>query len=285
MKLADVVRRGSPAPWVEGGKIPWDEPGFSTRMLREHLSQEHDAASRRATLVDAHVAWLFDYALGGVPGKVVDLGCGPGLYTSRLARRGCHCLGIDFSPASIEYARAEAEREGLPCEYRLRDLRDGDFGAGHALVLLCNGEFNVFRREQARALLGAAHASLAPGGRLVLELHDEPAVERQGRRAPTWYSAASGLFSERSHLCLRESAWCAEERAAVNRYYIVDCATGEVERHADTMLAWSDAELRNALGAVGFADIEAHASLDGAVLPATDDLFVLTARAEGDGSC
>ena len=28
-------------------KIPWDEPAFSQRMLENHLSQEHDWASRR----------------------------------------------------------------------------------------------------------------------------------------------------------------------------------------------------------------------------------------------
>ena len=285
MRLADVVGRAAPAPWAEGEKIPWHEPGFSARMLCEHLSQDHDAASRRAILVGAHVAWLYDHVMSGRPGSVVDLGCGPGLYTSRLARRGCSCLGIDFSPASIEHARAEAEREGLACKYRLGDLRAGGFGEGHALALLCNGELNVFRRHEVADLLRAAYASLAPGGWLVLELHDERAVERLGRRAPSWYTAARGLFSELPHLCLRESAWCAEERAGVNRYFIVDCATGDVERHADTMLAWSDAELRQTLADAGFADVEVHASLDGAAAPSTEDLFVLIASKRAGGSC
>ncbi|EBO1314042.1 class I SAM-dependent methyltransferase, partial [Salmonella enterica] len=31
------------------GKIPWDEPAFSQRMLENHLSQDHDWASRRLT--------------------------------------------------------------------------------------------------------------------------------------------------------------------------------------------------------------------------------------------
>ena len=47
MKLLDVVRRHPIEPWSGVHKIPWDEPEFSARMLREHLSQEHDAASRR----------------------------------------------------------------------------------------------------------------------------------------------------------------------------------------------------------------------------------------------
>ena len=48
MNLIDIVNRPlNPAPWAEGEKIPWDEPEFSARMLHEHLSQKHDAASRR----------------------------------------------------------------------------------------------------------------------------------------------------------------------------------------------------------------------------------------------
>lgn len=34
------------------GKIPWDEPAFSQRMLENHLSQDHDWASRRLTVLD-----------------------------------------------------------------------------------------------------------------------------------------------------------------------------------------------------------------------------------------
>ena len=44
--------------------------------------------------------------------RVLDLGCGPGLYTTRLAKLGHTCVGIDFSPASIAYAKAEAEHYG-----------------------------------------------------------------------------------------------------------------------------------------------------------------------------
>lgn len=65
MHLLDLVSRCPPQPWIDGGKIPWDEAGFSARMLQEHLSQEHDAASRRLNLIDRHVTWLHDHVLGG----------------------------------------------------------------------------------------------------------------------------------------------------------------------------------------------------------------------------
>ncbi|HEY5640757.1 MAG TPA: SAM-dependent methyltransferase, partial [Dehalococcoidia bacterium] len=89
MKLEDVIRRTvPPAPWAEGDTVPWHEPGFSRRMLKEHFSQEHDAASRRTETIDAHVAWIHDELLAARPSRVLDLGCGPGLYMERLARLG-----------------------------------------------------------------------------------------------------------------------------------------------------------------------------------------------------
>src|SRR5215475_8737212 len=40
-------------------------------------------------------------------GRALDLGCGRGLYTPELARRGWEAVGIDNVPAAIEAARAK----------------------------------------------------------------------------------------------------------------------------------------------------------------------------------
>ena len=54
----------------------------------------------------------------GIPARYTGLRpAGRGLYASRLARLGHRCVGIDFSPASIDYAREQAVSEDLPCDY------------------------------------------------------------------------------------------------------------------------------------------------------------------------
>lgn len=76
MNLNEIVQRTTPPiPWAEGEKIPWNEPGFTQRMLREHLSQAHDAASRRLSKIDDHVAWIHADLLAGRPARVLGLGC------------------------------------------------------------------------------------------------------------------------------------------------------------------------------------------------------------------
>ena len=82
------MRVPAPAPWDEGENIPWNDPAFSKRMLDQHLSQEHDRASRPYDVIDRHIEWIHGALLKGESARILDLCCGPGLYTSRLAARG-----------------------------------------------------------------------------------------------------------------------------------------------------------------------------------------------------
>jgi SAM-dependent methyltransferase len=41
-------------------------------------------------------------------GRALDLGCGRGLHTPELARRGWEAMGIDYVPAAIEAAKAKS---------------------------------------------------------------------------------------------------------------------------------------------------------------------------------
>lgn len=279
MRLSDLVSRQSPpAPWAEGDNIPWHDPAFSARMLAEHLSQEHDAASRRAATIDRQVAWLRRAALPDRPIAILDLGCGPGLYTGRLARLGHTCLGIDYSPAAIAHARAEAAAAGLACRYLHADLREAEFGAGHGAALLLFGELNVFSRADAARILAKARAALAPGGLLILEPHTFAAVERAGHAPPRWSTAARGLFGDTPHLVLREHFWDVAGQVATIRYYVVEAADGTVTRYAQSLQAYTDDGYRDLLRAQGFREIARHPSLTGETDPDQADFFALVAR-------
>jgi SAM-dependent methyltransferase len=279
MNLLDVVRRSPvPEPWAEGEKIPWHDPGFSQRMLKEHLSQRHDAASRRSHIIERQVHWIDDHVLGGRASRVLDLGCGPGLYTSRLAQLGHECVGIDYAPASIAYARKLAERDGLRCRYIEADLRHAEYGSGYDLVMFLYGELNVFRPAEAKVILRKAHDALGDGGQLLLEPHTYQAVRRLGQAPVFWYSAEEGLFSERPHVCLEESFWDAEQEVATVRYYVVDAGTGAVTRHASSTQAYGEEAYRALLAGTGFVVVEILPSLTGQLEEEQRDFLALVAH-------
>ena len=281
MNLVDILARKSPPePWAEGDNIPWSEPGFSRRMLREHLTQSHDLASRRSEKIDAHVDWIHRNVLSGRPTKILDLGCGPGLYSSRLARLGHRCVGIDFSPASMEYAKEQAASEDLSCGYLHADIRFTEYGFGYGLAMLIFGEFNVFKPADAARILAKAHAALGEGGTLLLEAHTDEAIREFGQRPASWHSAESGLFSDSPHLCLQENSWDADAGVVTRRYFIVEASTGEASRYAQSLKAYTNEQYRAVLEGAGFVDVRFHPSLMGREDASQSDLLVVTARKE-----
>lgn len=267
-----IQRHPNLLPWAEGEKIPWNDPDFSRRMLREHLSQEHDAASRRAAKIRQQVGWIQRRWLPSTNARILDLGCGPGLYAAHLAERGHSVVGIDFSPASIAYAL----EQGLAgCQFILGDLRQVGFGAGYDLAMFIFGEFNVFRPLEARQILEKAHAALKPGGKILLEVSTFDAVEQLGNQPSTWYSAESGLFSERPHLCLMETFWDEDQAVATERFFIVDAETSAVTRYAASTCAYEEDQLTDLLESVGFQQVNVFPSLTGAADPNQPDEFMV----------
>jgi ubiquinone/menaquinone biosynthesis C-methylase UbiE len=276
--LLDIIRRNlEPAPWSEGDNIPWNDPAFSKRMLKEHLTQDHDAASRRFKKIDRHIAWIHQEVLKNQPGKFLDLGCGPGLYASRLARLGYQVTGIDYSPASIAYAQDTTQKENLACNYIHADLREANFGENYDAAMLIFGEFNIFRPTDIRQILRKTRTALKPGGILVLEPHTFEIVQTMGQAAPSWYSASSGLFSPDPHLVLEDHYWDSDHQTATTRIFVIDANTGNVIRYAQTFQAYTQANYQTLLIDCGFGEINFYPSLTGLIDPEQEQLFAITA--------
>ncbi len=265
MDLNNVVNRNrDPKPWTEGDNIPWNDADFSRRMLREHLSQDHDAASRRSDIIDRQVEWIHTHILKGTPSRILDLACGPGLYTSRLASMGHKCNGIDYSPASISYAKEIALEKDLEIEYIHADIRNAEFPLDQDLVLFISGELNVFSPSDAEAILDKISGSLANNGRLVLEVHGPGVIEANGSAPDSWSSMSSGLWSGSPYICLQDNHWRPDLKAAVVRYYLIDPATGDVKLHSASYQDYSNEEYRSILSGCGFNNVEMYPSLTGA---------------------
>ncbi len=247
-------------------------------MLAEHLSQDHDLASRRSSRIDQQVAWIHRQVLGERPAQILDLGCGPGLYAQRLSRLGHRVTGIDFSPASIAYARQAAQADPSSITYLEGDIRSVDFGQGYDLVMLIFGEFNTFKLEDAGRLLARARAALAKGGRLLLEPHTFDAVKRTCQAPSYWTAAETGLFSGRPHLLLGENDWDPDRSTATQRYYVIDAPTGQVTCHASSMQAYDEDGYRSLLASCGFRDVAFYPSLAGQPDESSADLMAIVAR-------
>jgi len=244
--------------WDGAYKIPWDDPDFSRRMLAEHLSQEHDLASRKRDMVRTQVQWIHEHICNNTPAKLLDIGCGPGLYIEQFAALDYDCCGIDFSPASIEYAKSHVSGKARLVE---GDIRSADFGGGYDLATMVFGEINVFSPDECGNILRKTFEVLAPGGKLLLEAHTFDAVERIGRTPNSWYKSGPGLlglFSDDPYICLIENHWLDKQQTALQQFHILDTADGTVTSYRSTTKAWTEDQYRDLLTEAGFAHVAIH---------------------------
>jgi SAM-dependent methyltransferase len=244
--LQQIVNRRQPSPWADGDNIPWNDPAFSKRMLAEHLSQSHNAASRRSDLIDAQVGLVHDKILHGQRSMVLDLGCGPGLYLDRLARLGHSVTGIDHSPASIAHARQRLVGNTTLIE---GDLRQVDFGGPYDLVMMLSGELNVFRPADQTRIARKARASLMQGACFLIELSTYESIQRRASGA-RWHWFRNGLWSDEPHGVIEEAVWDGTSETTIVRYYVVD-QSGNSKLYSATYQAFSDDRLSELLDASG----------------------------------
>lgn len=246
------------ALWDVRYKIPWDDPDFSRRMLAEHLSQEHDLASRKRDMIRTQVRWIHENICNSTPAKLLDIGCGPGLYIEQFAAMDYDCCGIDFSPASIEYAKSNLGDKAKLIE---GDVRSAQFGGGYDLAMMVFGEFNVFSPDECRKILRKTFEALVPSGKFLLEVHAFEAVERMGRTPNSWYKSGPGLlglFSDDPHICLTENQWLDKQQTALQQFHILAAANGTVTSYRSTTKAWTIDQYRNLLKEAGFANVTIH---------------------------
>ncbi|MGL5387257.1 MAG: class I SAM-dependent methyltransferase [Serratia sp. (in: enterobacteria)] len=257
-------------------KIPWDDAGFSQRMLENHLSQEHDWASRKLPVIEQQVTWITSQLHAGA--RILDLGCGPGFYTHMLAERGFHCTGVDFSPASITYARQQAQTAGLDIEYLQQDVRAYSPAQQFDFIMMTFGELNVFSALDAHALLSHCAQWLVSGGKLLTEVHTFDEIKRQGMAAPAWQRCPQGLFLARPHLLLTEHGWDEEAQTSSTLFWAID-ESGNATRFGNQMTAWHDEEYLSLFSDCGFTSLPRPASTAWPVSQTFDGkLFALLAE-------
>jgi SAM-dependent methyltransferase len=142
----------------------WDDPHIAQQMLAAHLDPFTDAASRRPETIDRTIDWLVD-RLDLRPGaSVLDLGCGPGLYCTRFARRGLTVTGIDLSGNSIDYARRASHEQGLAVQYVVADYVTLDAVASFDAVVMISFDFCVLPDDTRDELLRRIRRALKPDG-------------------------------------------------------------------------------------------------------------------------
>ena len=105
-------------------------------------------------------------------GLVLELGCGTGSMTERLAMAGYDMIGSDLSPDMLEIAMEKKDASGLNILYLLQDMREFElYGTVRAIVSVCDSMNYILEEEDLLQVFRLLNNYLDPGGMFIFDLN------------------------------------------------------------------------------------------------------------------
>lgn len=200
----------------------WDDPHISRRMLAYHLNPDLDISSRRTSFIDSSADWMIATFQLNAGRRVLDLGCGPGLYSARLAAAGASVTGVDFSQNSIEYAKVQAETLELNIDYRYSNYLEDDLPPGQDLVLIAMCDFCALGPRERERLLMKVRESLSPGGAFLFDVYSLAAFEQREEANQITRNLMDGFWSADPYVGILSTVKYPSEKVVLDRYLIVE---------------------------------------------------------------
>lgn len=220
-QLADFAKKPEPFSRYTVDAL-WTNPHIGRRMLAYHLNPDIDAASRRAETIEATVEW-FDRRFGLRGKRVLDLGCGPGLYATRMAARGAGVTGLDFSPVSIAHAQEHAPK-GADLQYIRGNYLEDPLPGESDLVVQIYGDYCALSPDRRSRLLSRVASSLRPGGTFVFDVYSPGQMRDLTEALEFGHRYMDGFWSADDYFGFKSTALYPEHMASLERYLIVEAS-------------------------------------------------------------
>ncbi len=202
LQVEKLINLSERPPLFSQGAPFWDDPHLSEQLLAAHLDQQSDAASRRIPTVVGTVKWIAAQAgkklVSG--GRLLDLGCGPGLYAQRFARLGARVVGVDISSNSLKYARRQARKENLNIEYICCDYTSLEVNRRFDIICLIYCDFGALSDIKRDMLMEKIEKFLVPGGYFFFDVHTPK--NRRHLDESSWEVRPEGFWHPGKHLLL-----------------------------------------------------------------------------------
>ena len=222
----------------------WEDEHISKGMLEAHLNPDWEAASRKHAFIDKSAVWIAGQAPADRYPRLLDLGCGPGLYTVRFAAMGYHTAGLDLSPRSIAWAKAHDGRT----QYRCGNYLQWQEQDAYDLITLIYCDYGALSTENRAALLRATRRALRPGGRLVLDAFT-PLEKANLDTTRRWEVCDGGFWDAGHHLVMSENLRYSDR---VTAQHVVVVAQEQVRCYCIWDTTFEQQELQAELENAGF---------------------------------
>lgn len=206
----------------------WTDDYISKRLLDAHLDESFDGASRKKELRGKIINWINNNI--DKNSNIVDLGCGPGLYSYEFGKIEHRVLGIDFNKESINYANKNKSIDNL-VEYKYGNYLEGNIEGKYDVALMIWCDFGALIPAEQNILLKKVGNLLTDGGLFIFDVFGRELLNNR-KEMKNWHISNGGDFwSKDPYFLMEEIKYFKEESTIGNRNYIINQLTGEIKEY------------------------------------------------------
>jgi len=265
---------GKPSLFEPGDGEIWTDKHISEYLLRAHLDPQRDMASRRNETIKQSCRWIVSRCGLGEGSKVIDLGCGPGLYCSELSRYGLKVMGVDFSKRSIEYAEKYRDTD---IEFIHGNYLNVKISGKYDAALMIYYDFGVLSEEEQDQLLERINSLLKEDGYFVFDVLTPSHPEADDETTRWTFQEDGGFWSSDSYMELFNRYYYPDEQVKLDQYVIID-KNGEASVYRIWHRFFTPSQISGLLKKNGFEAEEFYGDLTGKPIEAGAEAMGIVAR-------
>lgn len=183
----------------------WTDSHISKQLLQAHLDPLFEGATRPLSFVEESISWIEKTIPPPHYRKLVDIGCGPGIYAEYFSQAGYDVCGVDFSASSINYAKTSSFTKQLNIEYRHLDylVFDDKQTFDFATMIYC--DYGALSKDNRKRLLNNIYQALKPNSCFLLDVFSLQKLKKF-KEFNVWNSYPQGGFwSNHSHFTIQQN--------------------------------------------------------------------------------
>ncbi|WP_313381467.1 class I SAM-dependent methyltransferase [Proteiniphilum saccharofermentans] len=265
------IRNNKPTLFEKSTCNIWTDPYIQQQMLKEHLNPVSDGASRKQESILRITDFILSHTKPG--NRLLDLGCGPGLYATLFKDKGYDVTGIDFNKASIEYGAGKRKDIAYIWGDYIKEYPDGKYDT--VIMIYCDlGTHSDSDRDR---LLKNIYHSLDDNGIFIFDVFTEELVKDK-QEGKSWdYVPNGGFWSQEEYLLLSQTFHYPENNAFSYQYNLL---TKDETKH---FIVWdryyTEEEITLILQNIGFRKVTIHKNvLGGNDFTSDSEMFIVAEK-------
>lgn len=257
--LEQINQRPKPYEFYTAAEL-WNDAYVSKKMLEYHLDETQDLASKNPVFINKVVDWIDSrFKINGM--KICDFGCGPGLYTTRFAKKGADVTGIDFSERSITYAKNIASQKNLKIDYILENYLEFTTNQTFDLITMVYYDLCPLSPAQRKILFAKFYKYLKNDGYLILDVLSMNYFDSIREKNTYEYIAENGFWSANPYYAFLNTFKYENEELLLHKYTLFE--KNRTRKIYNWLQCYHLESLKNEFQENGFQIIEHYSDISG----------------------